>query len=201
MATGVSHEPWLHWYKVWSKRDSTQALGGRSLPRVSEWHQAKLVVQPDFPPIQAPSEQWYQAPSDCDWTQVPLETSLSSVAEWQLVKPLVAGGLPSLGVRALGNARECIYAAGLPALASFELAGWDAGALGRDGGLRDLAARGAKEALRTVGGGKWLFAIAPTTMMQMMLRAAPLLPRPPVGSGLRRSRANRTGYRRSRPCR
>jgi hypothetical protein len=99
------------------------------------------------------------------------------LAENELVKPLVAGGLPTMGVKAIGNARECIYAAGLPALASFELAGWDTRTLGRNGDLRDLAARGAKEALRTVGGGKWLFAIAPTTMLQMLLRAAPLLPK------------------------
>ncbi len=95
----------------------------------------------------------------------------------ELVKPLVDGGLPAMSVRALGTARECIYAAGLPVLASFELAGWDVSALGRDRELRDLAARGAKEGLRTVGGGRWLFAVAPSTLVQLMLRAAPLLPR------------------------
>ena len=95
----------------------------------------------------------------------------------ELVKPLVAAGLPAMGVRAVGNARECLYAAGLPALASFELAGWDPKALGRDKDLRKLAASGAKEALKTVGGGRWLFAVAPGPLVQMALRAAPLMPK------------------------
>jgi hypothetical protein len=103
------------------------------------------------------------------------DESARELAE-ELVKPLVAAGLPAMAVRALGNARECIYAAGLPALASFELAGWDAGALGKSGELRKLAAQGAKEALRTVGGGRWLFAVAPGTLVQLALRAAPLMP-------------------------
>ncbi len=95
----------------------------------------------------------------------------------ELVKPLVDGGLPAMSVRALGNARECVYAAGLPALATFELAGWDPRALGRDGELRNLAASAAKEALHTVGGGRWLFAVAPVPLVKLALRAAPLMPR------------------------
>jgi len=93
----------------------------------------------------------------------------------ELVKPIVAGGLPAMSVRALGTARECLYAAGLPVLACFELAGWDTGRLGRDRELRALAAQGAKEALRTVGGGRWMFAVAPGTLVRLVLRAAPLL--------------------------
>jgi hypothetical protein len=95
----------------------------------------------------------------------------------EMVKPLVDGGLPAMSVRALGNARECIYAAGLPALACFELAGWDPSALGRSKELRNLAAAAAKEALRTVGGGRWLFAVAPVPLVKMALRAAPLMPK------------------------
>jgi hypothetical protein len=95
----------------------------------------------------------------------------------ELVKPLVDGGLPAMSIRAVGNARECLYAAGLPALASFELAGWDASALGGNSELRNLAATGAKEALRTVGGGRWLFAVAPGPLVKLALRAAPLMPR------------------------
>jgi hypothetical protein len=95
----------------------------------------------------------------------------------EMVKPLVDGGLPAMAVRAVGNARECLYAAGLPALASFELAGWDASALGKSSELRGLAAAGAKEALRTVGGGRWMFALAPGPLVKLALRAAPLLPK------------------------
>jgi len=80
-----------------------------------------------------------------------------------------------MAVKAMGNARECLYAAGLPALACFELAQWDSRALGKNRELRQLAARGAKEALRTVGGGRWLFAVAPGTLVGLAMRAAPLL--------------------------
>ena len=74
----------------------------------------------------------------------------------ELVKPLVDGGLPAMAVNTVGTARECIYAAGLPMLASFELAGWDAGALGRDRELRGLASRGKRGAAHQSAAGAGL---------------------------------------------
>lgn len=93
----------------------------------------------------------------------------------ELAAGLKAGGLPSRALRSIAKARDCIHAAGMPVLASWELAGWDTGALAHDGELRQIAARGMKEALRAVGGGAGLLGLMPRPLLAVALRAAPWL--------------------------
>lgn len=97
----------------------------------------------------------------------------------ELTQVFVAGGLPARAVRGLGGARDAVFGAGMPILASLELAGWDVGALAHDKGLRTLASRAATEGLRAMSGGvaSRLLGFAPSPLVAMLLRVAPAMPK------------------------
>jgi ketopantoate reductase len=96
----------------------------------------------------------------------------------ELARDLKAGGLP---VRVTGDIRDhydALTAAGVPLLASLELAGWDVRALAGDPALRRLAVRGVREGACAAAGRsplKRLIAWTPGTLISTALRLAPSL--------------------------
>jgi ketopantoate reductase len=93
----------------------------------------------------------------------------------ELVAAFSSGGVPSRTVKSVQRAREGLYAAGMPIVATCELVGFDLEALARDAELRALAARSIQEALRGTEM-KWL-AKMPRPIWSAALRVGPLLPR------------------------
>jgi ketopantoate reductase len=94
----------------------------------------------------------------------------------ELAAALQANGLPARAVRSLARARDAVLAAGMPVLATFELAGWDFGALARDGELRKLASRSMREGMRAMVKNRLasrLIGLTPAPLISTMLRAAP----------------------------
>src|SRR5581483_1610703 len=94
----------------------------------------------------------------------------------ELAAALVANGLPARALRSIGRARDAALAAGMPLVASFELARWDFDALARDAELRKLASRSMREGLRAMFKNpiaSRLIGPTPMPLLSTMLRAAP----------------------------
>jgi ketopantoate reductase len=101
----------------------------------------------------------------------------------ELAGALDDGGLPARAVGSIAVAHDALLAAGMPLVASWELAGWNLDGLARDGELRRLAARGLSDAVGALGGGRGVVAAsllgrAAEPLVAALLRAAPyLIPR------------------------
>jgi hypothetical protein len=96
----------------------------------------------------------------------------------ELAGYLKAGGLPARAIGSGSATREALVAAGMPLLASFELAGWSFAALGESAELRALASRGMKEGMRAVSSSPVarLLNLTPRPLLATLLRVAPRLP-------------------------
>jgi ketopantoate reductase len=118
------------------------------------------------------------------WWNPPLAKTLVSDEHEEASRPfaeelaaaLETNGLPTRAVRSIGRARDAALAAGMPVLASFELAGWDLDALARDRELRALASRSMREGMRAMVKhplAQRLIGLAPAPLFATVLRAAP----------------------------
>jgi len=125
---------------------------------------------------EADTTKWWIPPFAKTVVSYESDDAAKELAE-DLVKDFTAGGVPSRVVRAVGAARDAFVGAGMPLLASLELAGWDFGAWSRSGELRGLASSGMREGLRAVLGkpAARFVGLAPAPLLSVMLRAFPSL--------------------------
>ena len=133
---------------------------------------------------------WIDEPRVVRWFTPPLLRTLLSgegdpaaqVAAKELAAALVVVGVPAQAVTSARKAALPMVAAGSALLGGWELAGWDARALGGDVALRSLTAGAIHEAARVVraevdGPVAFLLATAPAAAIGLLLRGLPQLTR------------------------
>ena len=130
---------------------------------------------------------WSEEPGSWRWFQPPLVKTITSgegdpesdKAAAEFAGALLAAGIPARAVPSAKRMLASLLAPGSALLAGWELAGWDALALARDGSLRKLTAQAIGEAARAVRDDDAdlslrLLTLVPAAALDLLLRALPV---------------------------